>query len=244
MFDRTLHTPFLSSIQPGAQQLLSHNVHLRTLAPHTHFFLFTGSLFLANLFLIHYWDLFFLPWVSGWREGKGSFEFLMLHMKNVALVISQQYELVNFFCRTQHSKSWGWSETMGEWRRRGAEGRILLVSAALQSDSQHTRNDLNAKGCLWMILQRLSFWEFVIHQENLLELTYPPHKHPPPPSHRSHRASLTGLQTADGSRSALWNGKISCQDRKSCTSAPDDYIWRAFQHSCAGRLEQVLGGCM
>lgn len=37
----------------------------------------TGSLFLANLSLIHYWDLFFFPWVSEWREGNGSFEYLM-----------------------------------------------------------------------------------------------------------------------------------------------------------------------
>lgn len=40
--------------------------------------------------------LVFFLWVSEWREGNRSFEYLMPHMKNVALVISQRYKLVNF----------------------------------------------------------------------------------------------------------------------------------------------------
>lgn len=206
------------------------------LHPPPHSLLYTGSLFLANLFLIHYWDLFFLPWVSEWREGKGSLEFLMLHMKNVALVISQQYELVNFFCRTQHSES---RDAGKQWEDGGGgEGSytdVIRSTAHLEwFECQRLFVDESS--------QCLSFWEFVIHQENLLEPPPPPAS-PPFPSHLSHRASLTALQTADGSRSALWNGKIPCQDRN--RSRPHYYIWRAFQSLCTmagGRYGRGVGG--
>lgn len=55
----------------------------------------------------------------------------MLHMKNVALVISLQYELVNFFLQ-DNTRSHG---MLGDNGRRGGGGRRkrrnLLLSAAM-----------------------------------------------------------------------------------------------------------------
>lgn len=134
-------------------------------------------------------------------------------MKNVALVISQQYEQVNFFCRTQHSKSRDdgrqWEDGGGEEESSGERSNVIRFRAHLEwFECQRLFVDDSSMSILWGVC-------------------YSPGKpvrtHLNPP-HRSRRASLTGLQTADGSRPALWNGKISCQDRKSCTCAPDHMI--------------------
>lgn len=112
----------------------------------------------------------------------------------------------------------GWWETMGGWGRRGGGAESSGERSGVIRFPAHSE---------WFECQRLfvddssaSILLGVCYSPRKPVRTYltppfPPHKHPLPPSHRSHRASLTGLQTADGSRSALWNGKISCQDRKS-----------------------------
>lgn len=156
---------------------------------HTHSFLFTSSLFLANLFLIHYWDLFFLPWVSRWREEKGSFEFLMLHMKNVALVISQQYELVNFFCRTQHPKSGDdgrqWEDGGGEEESSGERSNVIRFRAHLEwFECQRLFVDDSSVSILWGVC-------YSPEKPVRTYLTLPP-KHPLPLQPR-YSASLTGL---------------------------------------------------
>lgn len=75
-----------------------------------------------------------------------------------------------------------------------------------------------------MILQRLSFWEFVIHQENLLELTYPPHTPPPLPTltgATEHPSQVFKQQMGQGQRCEMVKSLVKTE---SCTSAPDHMI--------------------
>lgn len=72
--------------------------------------------------------LVFFPWVSEWREGNRSFEFLMRRMKNVALVISWRYELVNFSFAGHNIRSHGmmWDNKRGRLCVRWWEGSSMI----------------------------------------------------------------------------------------------------------------------
>lgn len=79
--------------------------------------------------------LVFFPWVSEWREGNGSFEFLMPRMKNVALVISQRYELVNFLQDTTLQVT-RWCETI---REKGRKTRWSLIGGGGKGHEWRTK---------------------------------------------------------------------------------------------------------
>lgn len=124
--DHTQHVMTLLSVQHTDQLLISSSKCLcfypcpsiqHPLSPLAHSLSPLSSIvphrlsFLSKPFSHPLLRLVFFPWASEWREGNGSFEFLMHHMKNVALVISQQYELVNFLQDTTFQVT-RWCETM------------------------------------------------------------------------------------------------------------------------------------
>lgn len=75
-------------------------------------------------------------------------------MKNVALVILQQYERVNFFCRTQHCKSRDdgrqWEDGGGEEESSGEHSDVIRFRAHLEwFECQRLFVDDSSMSILW-----------------------------------------------------------------------------------------------